>query len=272
MKNSIYNTSQEAKHDKFRKRLKEECEKKHLTAVGLANKLGYTVHAVNGWCKSSGGFPSYSVLVQLSELFDCDVAYLMGEIDCRHISTQHIADLTGLSPESAAILESGNNSMIDAIISNKDYALLMARAWQYTHSQYTNGVSVNDESGLDIGSIDNGLSARDVLKASAADVFSRILDSIYNDNDSEMQEVRKAKQLSDDEKNLADMLRSIHRYHEIAEGDSSIKEKLLSIIKGYLSGFQTEEMSLWKQAEPDTIYNSYKLIAEYAGVDLDNRS
>lgn len=90
------------KHDLFVKRMKENIKKNNLTNALLAEKLGYSEDAVKGWLRRKDNhFPNIDKLVELSEIFDVDVAYLLGEQDCKKISTQRIVDLTGLDEEAA---------------------------------------------------------------------------------------------------------------------------------------------------------------------------
>ena len=173
------------KHDLFIERMKKHIKKNKLTNELLAEKLNYSEHAVKRWMKKTEEhFPNMEKLVELSEIFDVDVAYLLGEQECEKISTQRIVDLTGLSEEAANKLKSDSITVviIDGILKSKHLDALVLNAWKYVHSHYMN-VTIKDKSGLHID--DASLSA-DVLKFNTTTIFAKILEEMYELNRSNM--------------------------------------------------------------------------------------
>lgn len=91
------------KYDKIKiaNRIKSERAALDLTQQELAEKLYYSIPTVSRWERPNGNnsIPNNEQLARLSELFDCTIPYLLGEIDTRTHERADINAVTGLSRE-----------------------------------------------------------------------------------------------------------------------------------------------------------------------------
>lgn len=88
----------------FITRFKELYKEKGWTQQDVAEALGYGVERIKSYVKKDGVMPPIEVLGKMGELFDVDIAYLIGEQDCRHHADQTICDVTHLSEQAASVL------------------------------------------------------------------------------------------------------------------------------------------------------------------------
>ena len=113
------------KYDKIKiaNRIKSERAALDLTQQELAEKLYYSIPTVSRWERPNGNnsIPNNEQLARLSELFNCTIPYLLGEIDTRTQERADINAVTGLSREAIDKL-SEYKSMIDHnVIDASDY-------------------------------------------------------------------------------------------------------------------------------------------------------
>lgn len=81
----------------LKKRLKERRKAAGLTQQQLANRMGVHLKTEQNWEQGIVS-PTLETLLQLCDVLDCDMDYLIGRIDQRTHEIQDIHDLTGLSP------------------------------------------------------------------------------------------------------------------------------------------------------------------------------
>lgn len=79
--------------------------KKGLTQKQLAESLSVDHRTVQAWEKGRN-LPNVDMIIELSKLYDCDVAYLMGIQEFPKKEIGSAAQYTGLSYEAAEILHS----------------------------------------------------------------------------------------------------------------------------------------------------------------------
>ena len=103
------------KYDKRReeigKRIKDERTKRGLTQSGLAVRVSTTEgnnttigqSTVASWEKGIT-IPPLGRLIILSHIFECDIAYLLGDIECKTWEQTDAVRYTGLSPEAVKAL------------------------------------------------------------------------------------------------------------------------------------------------------------------------
>lgn len=76
--------------------LKRARKEAGLTQAELAEKMGVHIKTVMNW-EQGIAEPSLGTLMKLTELYNCDLDYLTGRIDCKTHDLQFIHDQTGLS-------------------------------------------------------------------------------------------------------------------------------------------------------------------------------
>lgn len=81
----------------FSQRLKQLRNKKHLTQLQVANKIGVTASMVSSY-ETDIRLPSYEVLVNIANLFGVTIDYLLCREDKRYI------DISMLSEDEAAVI------------------------------------------------------------------------------------------------------------------------------------------------------------------------
>ena len=115
MKKSIFNT-----------RLKSTAKEQGYTQQTLAEKMYVSVETVKKWYTTT--MPDLDTVRELANELDVDVAFLLGDIECKHHEEQTIKDVTGLSKESCVnLLRIARNNpegfaVLDEILSSDDTA------------------------------------------------------------------------------------------------------------------------------------------------------
>ena len=265
MKKSKYNTLSFNKHDIFAERLKSLCKERHLTQVGLAGKIGYSLDTVRGWTKRGKHFPNMDKLIELSEFFNVDVAYLLGEQNCRKIETQRITDLTGLSEASAETLQNEVTiDILDELLSHNDFYKLMHNIWLYCHS-HTAKIEIEDESsvGIEYPST-TSKENKEMIKFAATDTFSRILDSLWNKNEETMLYAL-------DEKNIIELFSYICEYYDLAKENSKAMDNMKELIKIRLENLKSDSFKALKKFSPEEIFEHYEEIADSLKISLNKK-
>ncbi len=91
--------------------------------------LGYSLEKVAEACgiqqyqtvskwENGNSIPSIDKLIKLSELYGCEIGYLLGEYDCKHRSSSEVKAITGLSENAIEHLKEYNffsRSKIEAL-------------------------------------------------------------------------------------------------------------------------------------------------------------
>ena len=166
------------KHDIFVQNLKQLIKREGLTNALLAEKLDYSEHAVKRWLKTTEkNFPPLTTLVKISEIFNVDVAYLLGEQECEKISIQRVSDLTGLTDEAASTLKKDSLTVLvlNDILSSKRFQKLILDIFAYTHSHHS-AIELKDKTALQL---DFNISS-DVTKFNASNTFVEIFNEILS--------------------------------------------------------------------------------------------
>lgn len=88
----------------FATRFKELYKEKGWTQQDVATRLDYGINTIRDYCRKDGRMPPIEVLGKMGEMFDVDVAYLIGEQDCRRHADQTICDVTHLTEDAAKVL------------------------------------------------------------------------------------------------------------------------------------------------------------------------
>ena len=87
--------------DNLKKGLKRARERAGLTQDELAGKMGVSTKTIRNWEQKvkANTLPTMENLLKLADLYDCDLDYLTGRIECKTHDLQFIHDQTGLTEE-----------------------------------------------------------------------------------------------------------------------------------------------------------------------------
>lgn len=91
-------------------RIKEARTNSSLTQEDLGNRVGVSRWTVAGWEKGDK-MPEMAVMLNLCNLFSCELGYLLCEHDTKTRQAADICEETGLSEESVAILVSAQKNI-----------------------------------------------------------------------------------------------------------------------------------------------------------------
>lgn len=84
----------------FTTRFKNCCKEKGYTQQDVADKLNITIDGLKHHLRSNNPhFPPLDLIIKMAEIFDVDVGYLIGDIDCKRYSMQKISDITPFNEE-----------------------------------------------------------------------------------------------------------------------------------------------------------------------------
>lgn len=251
-----------SKHELFRKRLNGLKKEYGLTNITLAEKIGYEEVTIKRWTrKNQENFPNISTLIKLSEIFDVDVQYLLGEQDCRKISSQRIVNLTGLNETaSQKLVESPLISgVINDIMNSPLFNKLISDIYNYTHSHYVS-LSLSDRAKAI--SDNTFINSKDALKFIATDTFSQILNELWAANSEEME-------FAKDRNTLEDMLLSIKKHYDFALNNDNSMKRLITITETYIDMIEWDVLKNYlKQFTAKNIILHYKELAEKFHIDL----
>lgn len=248
-----------SKHDIFVQNLKRLIKREGLTNALLAEKLDYSEHAVKKWLrKTEENFPTLTTLVKISEIFNVDVAYLLGEQECEKISVQRITDLTGLTEEAASVLEkdSLNVLVLNDILSSKYFQKLILDVFAYTHSHHST-IELKDKTALQL---DYNISS-DVTKFNASNTFVKILEEIYNSN-------TKGMNLQKDLQILQEIFNSINKDYSLAAENPKAMDLLTKIVRNYLDQMTGDNYDILKKIDPQIIIDRYKDFAKSLSIEI----
>lgn len=91
----------------LKKGLKRAREEAGLTQDELAEKMGVSTKTIRNWEQKvkANTLPTMENLLKLADLYDCDLDYLTGRIECKTHDLQFIHDQTGLSEKAIKTLQ-----------------------------------------------------------------------------------------------------------------------------------------------------------------------
>lgn len=159
---------------------KEEFAKK-VYGVGTDGKVH--VDRVNKWFQGKN-FPSPDLIPEIAKELDCDIAYLFGEIECKHCKEQQITDITGLSEEaSASLIEiSKDEQKLEALndfINNSNFESLLNELYLFAHS-HNKTMTITDIYSKHKSS--HSRKASDVYRTNLFNIFTNLISDIYSGN------------------------------------------------------------------------------------------
>lgn len=248
----------ESKHDIFVKRFKKLLKENKYTYEKIAEKLNYSVWTIKSWMRKKGdNFPDMSVLVNISELLNCDVSYLLGDQYCRKIESQRLTDLIGVSEAAADKLLNGNIpvNLFSQLIESDYFEKLLWKSQQYCYSQYAD-LQLNDTSEL---IADKKVDAKSVLKYGTTDLFGKILEEIYSKNES-------VTEYAVDIKFLTVLFQYIDYYYSF-EWQTISKEDVISHIDNSIKCLSSSHFDILKKMNPEDFFNNYKKIANILDIN-----
>lgn len=112
MKKSIFNT-----------RLKTTAKEQGYTQQTLAEKMYVSVETVKKWYTTT--MPDLGTVRELANKLNVDVAFLLGDIECKHHEEQTIKDVTGLSEKACENLVkmkgSSKMAVLDGLLRNDKF-------------------------------------------------------------------------------------------------------------------------------------------------------
>lgn len=118
----------------FRTRFKELRKESGMKYEDVAAKAGIGLETVRSHCRSKASMPQLDYLEAYSKLFDVDIAYLLGEQDCRRHTDQSICDVTHLTEDAAGVLCDLNklqSENLSKIITHHDFKNLLDNISRY---------------------------------------------------------------------------------------------------------------------------------------------
>lgn len=161
---------------------------KKYTQQDLANDLGYSVDTVKSWNKSNGTFPTLETIKRISELFNVNTAYLLGEQDCKRHEEQTICDVTMLNEQSASVLTKLSEfefEVLNNLLTHPSFNAWLFSIYDFTHSH--NKRTSTTDTGVMFGGekMETHSFAKNALKYKASDLFGNMLEDIYTQNEIE---------------------------------------------------------------------------------------
>lgn len=170
----------------FKKNFKQCCKEKGYTQQDVADKLGISLDGLKHHLrKNNPYFPSVELLYKMSELFDVDISYLIGEIETPKCSMQAVSDITGLSELSISLICKNSSKYLPAFclfinaIAKSGYAEELSNLiFELCHidSSIINITSIHDYSKPYF--YNSQPSEVKVLKAKIIALFDNIIDSL----------------------------------------------------------------------------------------------
>lgn len=89
----------------FTTRFKDCCKEKGYTQQDVADKLNISIDGLKHHLRSNNPhFPPLDLIIKMAEIFDVDVGYLLGEIDCKKYSMQKISDITPFDEQTISLI------------------------------------------------------------------------------------------------------------------------------------------------------------------------
>jgi len=170
----------------FSANLKSAMKEKNMSKLQLANKLNYAIDTVSKYTSAKAPqFPPLEVMGVIAKELNVDVAYLMGEIDCKKNTTQRLQDITTLSSKSCDTLtELCQNTLylevLDALLSYDCIKIVLTDLYQYLHC-HNKRVYVNDRV-LNEEELYTDKPLQKIYKSSALDSYGKMIEELFNNN------------------------------------------------------------------------------------------
>lgn len=94
--------------------INEEGKQEKFTQKILSETIHVSLDTVRNW-EQGKAIPSLSMLLVLSDLYQCDLDYLTGKIECKTHDLQFICSQTGLTEQAAVLLQTWGNEGYNGI-------------------------------------------------------------------------------------------------------------------------------------------------------------
>ena len=156
--------------------LKRARKEAGLTQADLAEKMGVHIKTVMNW-EQGIAEPPLGTLMELTELYHCDLDYLPGRIDQKTHDLQFIHDQTGLSEKAIEKLQriaftdraTGNSQALSFMIEDPDFSYLLALMSQTAQGEIP---------AFSVGNAYIHTEKRAVIKSETRATFSQISDHV----------------------------------------------------------------------------------------------
>lgn len=117
----------------------------------LGKKTGQTIkrQTISNWEKGIS-FPDLKNLVAMSEIFKCDIAYLLGDVEERHVLTAKITTECGLSEQAAENLLTAHKdkksyiSVISSLLENEDVLIYISNCITADYGHISQSIKIPD--------------------------------------------------------------------------------------------------------------------------------
>lgn len=139
-----YDEKLNSKRKKFGNRLRElRINAGYKSRSQFADAIGYAQESIKKW-ETGNGFPSMDTLMLLCDEFNCELDYLLGNMEYRTHDEKFICEETGLSPEAVQCLKEWKT---------RSYS----RAYLFQYSQIINDLILDHATreGNKIGTLEN---------------------------------------------------------------------------------------------------------------------
>ncbi len=177
----------------FSANLKSAMKSKDISKLQLANKLGYSLDTISKYTSAKAPqFPPLEIMGIIAKELNVDVAYLLGEIDCKKVSAQRLQDITNLSTKSSNTLsELCKNDiykeMLDSLFSSDYIKIVLTDLYQYLHCHnkrvYVNDMILKEEE------LYTDKPLQKIYKSSALDSYGKMIEELFNNNDKSANEM-----------------------------------------------------------------------------------
>ena len=156
--------------------LKRARKEAGLTQAQLAEKYGVHIKTVMNW-EQGIAEPSLGTLMDLTEIYHCDLDYLTGRLDQKTHDLQFIHDQTGLSEKAIEKLQrvaftdraTGNAQALSFMIEDPDFSYLLALMSQTAQGEIP---------AFSVGNAYIHTEKRAVIKSETRATFSQISDHV----------------------------------------------------------------------------------------------
>lgn len=156
--------------------LKRARKEAGLTQADLAEKMGVHIKTVMNW-EQGIAEPPLGTLMELTELYHCDLDYLTGRLDQKTHDLQFIHDQTGLSEKAIEKLQriaftdraTGNSQALSFMIEDPDFSYLLALMSQTAQGEIP---------AFSVGNAYIHTEKRAVIKSETRATFSQISDHV----------------------------------------------------------------------------------------------
>lgn len=166
----------------FSTRFKKCYQDKGWTQAKIALELNVSIDTIKKYLRSGAKLPPLDTVRQIAKIFNVDVAYLLGEQDCKKHQEQTICDVTSLDADASEILVNMNPllvSVLNDLLKHPRIETLLFYILKYVNSHNKKITISNPINPKDKETIYNNREHREILKFSSNDVFGQIIDDMY---------------------------------------------------------------------------------------------